>query len=288
MKWIALACALFFSIACDRGAPTSTRSTAAPSNANSTPSSPPVPRASARPYLGPPSALIKVTPRPGPPPKILLFMAHGGVWFTRPRFALYEDGRVLFSRSRTDRSLDLSAQLNEAQTTALAERLITESFVSLPLGRHPQGPAGDGFVEIMARHKGRWKYAVFKRDKRMPPGFAQTLESIETFDAPEATPYRPEKILVHFGFPKSELPPVPWPSELPPVVGRINASKGYGVDTVNGTHEGLVDSIAGSGKDVLVDGKPYSIQVEREPLESTMIFEIRSQTRHYRRRNRRR
>ncbi|MBW2457979.1 MAG: hypothetical protein JRI68_25965 [Deltaproteobacteria bacterium] len=192
-----------------------------------------------------------------------------------PRFALYDDGLVIFTRRASGHHLDRQAQLTAAEAQALAGRLATKAFAKLPHRIAERGPFDYESVEIVMRYSDRWKRVIAPRGPNLPRAFSTTLDQLEAFDHTPSEPWRPERILAMFSAASRDAPQVAWPADLPsPRVG-INVTKGFGSLALDARHEPTVIGLIGTGKNVLVDSRAYRLSYTRELPELPVINAVR-------------
>jgi len=230
--------------------------------------------------LGPPGPALEVAELGQSEPQLLCMMVvqrpdRMAGHRDNPLFALYADGRVIFTPRGSGKRPGQQAQLGADGAEALARKLATRGFADLPHEIGARGRFAYEAIEIVMRYDQRWKRVVAQWGPDLPPAFMATLKQIKAFDHPSAEPWQPDQILAMFSMATGKAPAVPWPADLPSPAGGINVIKGFGSLRLDAEHEPTVRALVDAGKPVRVERRAYQLTYSRVPPELETLNAVR-------------
>ncbi|MDI1449268.1 hypothetical protein [Polyangium sp. 6x1] len=196
-----------------------------------------------------------------------------------PTIVVYEDGLVVYHKIVGNKAEALTVNVGAEAARKLVEELATADFMALPREMSVTTAEDQTTVGIALRQDSQWKYASVEglgRDGKAtaaktgeaPAVFVRAYQRLTSFDAPGATPWKPETIEIMLSdFSSARKPPLPWPAGIPaPPAGVKPPPGGGGVyhHVVPGRHEAATRAFIASleqSQGVAMGGASASIDV---------------------------
>lgn len=201
--------------------------------------------------------------------------------FTRGRFALYDDGLVIFTRTTAASCAEVEAHVGPGRAKALVDSIFDAGFADVaPVSEANCSDAPGVFIE--ARRGATWHRAAVEGLDRFgthtcrsydptDPTFIVVLRALTFFDAADAVPWVPREVAIGL-WPSEPYPPdlvrraVPWPAGLPPpkIVPGARRVVQYYDSSVLAAAQSAISPLGNSF--VVLDGKTWAYGCEQDVL----------------------
>jgi hypothetical protein len=210
---------------------------------------------------------------------------------TEGRFALYDDGLVIFTHTTGDSCLDMEGHLTPQAAREFADSIMVAGFRRLMPDQEVTHATDQPGVGIIARDGDTWYRAQVTGLNRFgritssegedpDPTFMIVLRAIARFDVPGAVPWVPHSFGVRlvparYCAPGANVRGVPWPSDLPrpPQVPELYPAMALVDRSLLGRVRALASPAGGTY--VAIEGRTWCLGVFDDPLpEQPYIDEI--------------